>query len=62
MEDTLVDTLSATEPADLSQLVRQLCREVLELRQEVARFKNARFRVTSGLSAQTLIVPASERV
>ena len=36
MEDTLVDTLSATEPADLSQLVRQLCREVLELRQEVA--------------------------
>ncbi len=36
MEDTLVDMLSATEPADLSQLVRQLCREVLELRQEVA--------------------------
>jgi transposase len=36
MEDTLVDALSATEPADLSQLVRQLCREVLELRQEVA--------------------------
>jgi transposase len=36
MEDTLVDTLSAFEPADLSQLVRQLCREVLELRQEVA--------------------------
>jgi transposase len=36
MEDTLVDTLSVTEPADLSQLVRQLCREVLELRQEVA--------------------------
>jgi hypothetical protein len=27
-----------------------------------ARFKNAHFRVTSGLSAQTLIVPASERV
>jgi transposase len=36
MEDTLVDALSATEPADLSQLVRQLCRDVLELRQEVA--------------------------
>src|SRR5271154_7110616 len=36
MEDTLVDMLSATEPADLSHLVRQLCREVLELRQEVA--------------------------
>ena len=36
MEDTLVDMLSATEPADLSELVRQLCREVLELRQEVA--------------------------
>jgi transposase len=36
MEDRLVDTLPAAEPADLSQLVRQLCREVLELRQEVA--------------------------
>jgi transposase len=36
MEGTLVDTLSATEPADLTQLVRQLCREVVELRQEVA--------------------------
>ena len=36
MEDTLVDMLSATEPADLSELVRQLRREVLELRQEVA--------------------------
>ena len=36
MEDTLVDTLPATEPADLSELVRQLRREVLELRQEVA--------------------------
>jgi transposase len=36
MEDTLVDMLPATEPADLSQLVRQLRREVLELRQEVA--------------------------
>jgi transposase len=36
MEDTLVDMLWATEPADLSHLVRQLCREVLELRQEVA--------------------------
>ena len=36
MEDTLVNPLSATEPTDLSELVRQLCCEVLELRQEVA--------------------------
>ena len=31
-----MEPLSATEPTDLSELVRQLCREVLELRQEVA--------------------------
>jgi transposase len=36
MEDMLLDPLSAVEPADLTQLVRQLYREVLELRQEVA--------------------------
>jgi FtsZ-binding cell division protein ZapB len=35
MEDTRVDPLSATEPTDLSELVRQLCREVADLRQEV---------------------------
>jgi transposase len=35
MEDTLVDPLSATAPTDLSELVRQLCREVADLRQEV---------------------------
>ena len=39
MEDTLVDPLPATEPADLSELVRQLRREVLELRQEVAELR-----------------------
>ena len=31
-----MEPLSANEPTDLSELVRQLCREVLELRQEVA--------------------------
>lgn len=36
MEGTLVDPLAATEPTELSDLVRQLCREVVELRQEVA--------------------------
>ena len=36
MEGTLVDVISAAEPTELSELVRQLCREVLELRQEVA--------------------------
>jgi transposase len=34
MEGTLVSPLSGTEPTELSQLVRQLCREVGELRQE----------------------------
>ena len=32
----LVDPLPATEPPELSELVRQLCREVVGLRQEVA--------------------------
>jgi FtsZ-binding cell division protein ZapB len=35
MEDMLVHPLSATESTDLSELVRQLCREVADLRQEV---------------------------
>jgi transposase len=35
MEDTLVDPLLATEPTDSSELVRQLCREVVDLRREV---------------------------
>src|SRR4051794_36189271 len=35
MDSTLVDPLPATEPAGLSELVRQLGRDVLELRQEV---------------------------
>ncbi len=35
MEGTLVDPLAATEPTELSELVRQLCREVVDLRQEV---------------------------
>jgi transposase len=39
MEGTLVDPLPATEPTDLSELVRQLCREVVELRQEVAELR-----------------------
>jgi transposase len=36
MEGTLIDVISAAEPTELSELVRQLCREVLELRQEVS--------------------------
>jgi transposase len=39
MEDTLVDTLPAIEPAELLVLVRQLRCEVLELRQEVAELR-----------------------
>jgi transposase len=39
MEDTLVCPLPATEPADLSELVRQLQSEVAELRQEVAHLR-----------------------
>src|SRR4051794_34636866 len=35
MDSTLVDPLPATEPVGLSELVRQLGREVLQLRQEV---------------------------
>jgi transposase len=36
MEDTLVESLPASAPADFLELVRQLRHEVLELRQEVA--------------------------
>src|SRR3954467_15466528 len=35
MDGSLVESLPATEPADVSDLMRQLCREVLDLRQEV---------------------------
>jgi transposase len=50
MEDTLVAPLPATEPADLSELVRRLHREVLELRQEVAelRRENSELRQQAG--------------
>jgi transposase len=50
MEGTLVDLLPATEPADLSELVRQLRREVLELRQDVneLRRENAELRQQVG--------------
>jgi transposase len=39
MEDTLVSPLPATEPAESSELLRQLLREVLELREEVAELR-----------------------
>jgi transposase len=50
MEDTLVAPLPATEPADLSELVRRLHREVLELRQEIAelRRENSELRQQAG--------------
>ena len=50
MEAMLVDPLSVTEPTELSQLVRQLCREVVELRQEVndLRRENAELRQQVG--------------
>lgn len=50
MEGTLVDPLPATEPTELSELFRQLCREVGELRQEVAhlRRENAELRQQAG--------------
>ncbi len=50
MEDTLVAPHPATEPADLSELVRRLHREVLELRQEVAalRRENSELRQQAG--------------
>ena len=50
MHGALVESLPATEPADVSDLVRQLCREVLELRQEVheLRRENAELRQQAG--------------
>jgi transposase len=50
MEGTLVGPLSASEPTELSELVRQLCRAVVELRQEVAdlRRENAELRQQVG--------------
>src|SRR3954452_5469502 len=50
MDGALVESLPATEPADLSELVRQLCREVLDLRQEVneLRRENVGLRQQSG--------------
>src|SRR5919112_1540199 len=50
MDATLVDPLPATEPVGLSELVRQLGREVLQLRQEVndLRRENAELRQQVG--------------
>jgi transposase len=50
MEGTLVDPLLATEPTELSELVRQLCREVGGLRLEVSdlRRENAELRQQVG--------------
>src|SRR5512143_832485 len=50
MDGALVESLPATEPADVSDLVRQLCREVLDLRQEVneLRRENAELRQQAG--------------
>jgi transposase len=50
MEGTLVDPSLATEPAELSGLVRRLCREVGDLRQEVndLRRENAELRQQAG--------------
>src|SRR3954449_2834425 len=50
MDGALVESLPATEPADVSDLVRQLRREVLALRQEVneLRRENAELRQQVG--------------
>jgi hypothetical protein len=50
MEGTLVFPLSVTEPTVLSDLLRQLCRDVGELRQEVGdlRRENAELRQQVG--------------
>jgi transposase len=50
MNGTLIDPLPATEPADVSELMRQLRRDVLELRQDVAelRRENAELRQQAG--------------
>src|SRR3954467_12637188 len=39
MDGALIESLPATEPADLSDLVRHLCREVLDLRRENAELR-----------------------
>src|SRR3954451_25208164 len=50
MDSALVESLPATEPADVSDLLRQLCREVLDLRQGVneLRRENAELRQQAG--------------
>src|ERR1700710_3015770 len=50
MDGALAESLPATEPADVSELVRQLCREVLDLRLEVndLRCENAELRQRAG--------------
>src|SRR3954464_5530528 len=50
MHGVLVESLPAAEPGDVSVLVRQLCREVLDLRQEVneLRRENAERRQQAG--------------
>jgi transposase len=50
MDCSLVEPRPATDPAELSDLVRQLCRQVLDLRQEVneLRRENAELRQQAG--------------
>src|SRR5918998_162141 len=50
MNGALVESHPATGPADVSDLVRQLCREVLDLRREVneLRRENAELRQQAG--------------
>src|SRR3954467_9781488 len=50
MNGALLESLPATEPADLPDLVRHLCREVLDLRREVneLRRENAELRQQAG--------------
>lgn len=50
MDGVLVEPLPATEPADVSDLVRQLCREVCDLRHELnqLRRENAELRQQAG--------------
>jgi hypothetical protein len=43
MEDTVVEPLPASAPADFLELVRQLRHEVLELRQEVAELRRENY-------------------
>src|SRR5277367_3555889 len=66
MEVTLVDPLLATEPTELSELVRQLCREVGGLRLEVAdlRRENAELRQQVGYwkAQQARAVQRAERL